>query len=158
MEVVIERLTDLPADALAEMLAESEQDGWRFVRRLAEEWENGSNRFDRPGEGLFAARAGERIIGVCGLNIDPYSAAPDVGRLRRLYVLRGYRRHGAGRKLVRAVIGAAAGTFRSLRVRTESPQATALYERLGFRRVAAGADCSHILELPSLGPPDAARP
>jgi hypothetical protein len=36
MEVEVARLFDLPAAALAPLVAESEQDGWRFVRRLAD--------------------------------------------------------------------------------------------------------------------------
>jgi len=36
--------------------AESERAGYGFVRRLADEWASGANRFGRPGEALFAAR------------------------------------------------------------------------------------------------------
>ena len=41
----------------------SERDGWRFVRRLADVWAAGTNRFDRPGEALFAARVEGSILG-----------------------------------------------------------------------------------------------
>src|SRR5437588_353346 len=51
MDIVITRLAELPSGALASLVAESEQAGWRFVRRLADEWAAGANRFDRPGEG-----------------------------------------------------------------------------------------------------------
>ena len=57
MDIRIERLTDLPLDSLAALVAESEQGGWRFVSRLGEEWAAGGNRFDRPGEALFGAWA-----------------------------------------------------------------------------------------------------
>ena len=53
---MIERLQDLPSDALGALVAESEEAGVRFVRRLLDEWTRGANRFDRPGEALFAAR------------------------------------------------------------------------------------------------------
>jgi GNAT superfamily N-acetyltransferase len=145
--VAIDPVSDLPPDALAPLVAESEREGWRFVCRLADEWAAGTNRFDRPGEALFVARAGGSIIGVCGLNADPYTAEEATGRVRRLYVLRAYRGRGVGRKLVRAVMAAAAGRFRRLRVRTESPEAGRLYERLGFEPVAGDADCTHSLEL-----------
>jgi len=36
--VIIERLGDLPFDRFGPLVAESEQAGWRFLRRLAEEW------------------------------------------------------------------------------------------------------------------------
>jgi GNAT superfamily N-acetyltransferase len=147
MSIAIKRLTSLSPAALAEMLIESERDGWHFVRRLLEEWEDGSNRFDRPGEALFATGDGRRIIGVCGLNRDPYSAEPDVGRVRRLYVLRDYRRQGVGQSLLLAVVGSAAGRFHWLRLRTESLQAAGFYERLGFRAVAGVSHYTHVLEL-----------
>jgi GNAT superfamily N-acetyltransferase len=82
---------------------------------------------------------------VCGLNIDPYVGDDRVGRVRRLYVLAGYRGLGIGSRLVDAVVRAARGRFLSLRMRTESPAAAAFYERLRFRRVEL-PDCTHVLE------------
>ena len=43
--VVIGWLTDLSRARLADMLAESEAAGYRFVRRLVEEWDAGINCF-----------------------------------------------------------------------------------------------------------------
>jgi GNAT superfamily N-acetyltransferase len=149
MAVIIERLADLPPDSLAALVAESERAGERFVRRLADEWATGVNRFDKPGEALFAAGAAGRLVGVCGLNIDPYAADGRVGRIRRLYVLAEFRRLGIGRRLMAAVLAAAQGRFTSVQLRTESPQAAAFYERLGFRRRAGVPDCTHALELES---------
>jgi GNAT superfamily N-acetyltransferase len=137
MDVIIERLPDLPLDSLAPLVVESEQAGWRFVRRLSDEWAAGANRFDQPGEALFAARVGERLIGVCGLNIDPHAADRWVGRVRRLYVLAEFRR------LVEAVLASAQGRFASLRLRTESVEAAAFFEQLGFRRRLGMPDYTH---------------
>jgi ribosomal protein S18 acetylase RimI-like enzyme len=146
MEVVVDPVSVLPLDALAPLLAESEGEGWRFVRRLADEWARGANRFDRPGEALFMAQAGGSIVGVCGLNADPYAADGAVGRVRRLYVLRAYRGRGVGRRLVQAVVAAAAGRFRVLRVRTENSDASRLYERLGFQPLPGAPDSTHLME------------
>lgn len=143
----IERLSDLPTDALDALVVESEHAGWRFVRRLGEEWASGANRFDGPGEALFAALMGGRVIGVCGLNVDPYAAAPSVGRVRHLYVLSACRRLGVGRQLVGEVIESARGRFDTLRLRTQNPAAAQLYEKMGFRRCAGVADCTHVMEL-----------
>lgn len=147
MAVLIERLSDLPSDCFAALVVESEQAGWRCVRRLVEEWANGANRFDRPGEALFAALLGGGVIGVCGLNVDPYAAAQCVGGVRHLYVLSAYRRLGIGRQLVGAVIEAASSRFDKLRVRTGNPAAAQLYERLGKsvftpQRTDGGAESS----------------
>lgn len=143
----IERLDGLPADRLAPLIAESEASGLRFVRRLAEEWESGVNRFDRAGEVLLGALRGRRLLGVCGLNVDPYAGEPHVGRVRHLYVLTAYRRHGVGRQLLGAVIAAAHGRFATLRLSTVNPEAARLYEALGFRRHAGDARCTHVREL-----------
>jgi GNAT superfamily N-acetyltransferase len=143
----IERLNELPVDDLDALVVDSERAGLRFVRRLAEEWTSGANRFDRPGEALFAAWLGERLVGVCGLNVDPYAAEPRVGRVRHLYVLSDARRRGVGERLVAQVIAAARGRFIRLRLSTANPVAARLYERFGFRASAAPVDSTHVIEL-----------
>jgi GNAT superfamily N-acetyltransferase len=157
MDAVVAPLSELPADALAPLLAESQRDGWRFVRRLADDWAAGANRFDRPGELLLGAWAGGALVGVCGLNVDPYAGDDSVGRVRRLYVLRAFRGRGVGRRLVQAVMQAAAGRFRSLRVRTEGATASRLYEGLGFAPARGAPECSHVLVLAALIRADARR-
>ena len=71
MDIRIERLHELPATRLAPLIAESEQAGLRFVSRLAEEWENGSNRFDKPGEALFGALTDSRCTHVLEIAAVP---------------------------------------------------------------------------------------
>jgi GNAT superfamily N-acetyltransferase len=147
MALAIERLTGSPADRVAELVAESERHGLRFIRRLTEDWTSGVNRFDRPGEALFVARLDERIVGVCGLNVDPYAAEPRVGRVRHLYVLSGHRRLGVGRRLVSEVIETARGRFDRLRLRTENPGAAQFYEAIGFRSSGATDNSTHVMVL-----------
>jgi GNAT superfamily N-acetyltransferase len=150
---VIERVIGPLAGALNPLLVESEWEASGFVRRLVDEWAAGTNRFERPGEALFAARLGDRLIGVCGLNVDPYAAAANVGRVRRLYVLTAYRRLGVGRQLVQAVLEASRGRFDVVRLRTTNPAAARLYESLGFRPSSDTADATHVLELGAPAPP-----
>ncbi len=147
MPTRIERLNESPADCLDALIAESEQYGLRFIRRLAEEWTSGANRFDRPGEALFVARIAGQMVGVCGLNVDPYTAKLNVGRVRHLYVRLMYRRLGVGQHLVTEVIKASRGRFDSLHLRTENPAAAQFYERLGFRRCVGVDHCTHVMEL-----------
>ena len=137
------RLRELPAGIDA-LVTESETAGMRLVRRLVDEWRGGSNRFDRPGEALFGAWLGERLVGVCGLNVDPYAGDPGIGRVRHLYVLVAARRHGAARALMAEVLGAARGRFPTLRLSTTNPAAARLYESLGFRPVTE-RECTHVL-------------
>jgi GNAT superfamily N-acetyltransferase len=143
---LIERLRELLPDRVSDLLAESEEAGSRIVRRLVDDFADRTNRFDRPGEALFGASIAGRLVGVCGLNIDPYAGDARVGRVRHLYVLTPLRRHGVGRQLVGRVIATARDRFESLRLRTNNPAAARLYEVLGFRAREA-RDYTHVLDL-----------
>lgn len=153
MTATILRLQVLPLDRFADLVTESEQAGHRFLRRLLEEWDSGVNRFDRPGEALFIASVDDQVLGVCGLNIDPYILQPRVGRVRHLYVSSVHRRRGIGRRLVRELILFARGVFDRLRLRAENEIAAQFYEASGFRRCPGEPDCTHVLELRRLSLP-----
>jgi len=146
--ITLERVRRSPAEALAALIADSEAQGVRFVRRLLDEWNAGVNRFDLPGEALFVAREADAVVGVCGLNVDPYVAlgtGPRVGRVRHLYVLSTRRRLGIGAQLLGEVLRAARGSFDRLRLRTSNPAAAALYARVGFRPAGEEPHSTHII-------------
>jgi GNAT superfamily N-acetyltransferase len=148
MNLVIQAVTQLPLAELALLITESRREGWQNIRRLADDWASGTNRFDRPGEQLLLARIDGQVVGVCGLNVDPYAGDVSIGRVRRLYVVEVHRRHGVGRALVHAVIAAATGQFATLRVRTHDADAAQFYERLGFEPSADSGHCTHQMVLP----------
>ena len=79
---IIAPVDELPLNRFAELLAESEDSGYRFLRRVVDEWESGANRFSRPDEALLIAELRGRWVGVCGLSIDPYLEDHRVGRVR----------------------------------------------------------------------------
>ncbi|PYQ08037.1 MAG: GNAT family N-acetyltransferase [Acidobacteria bacterium] len=135
MEII--ELRTLP-DEIGVLLSESERSGFRFLRRLVTEWESGRNRFDGRGEGLFGARVSGRLVGICGLNIDPYENDMAVGRIRRLYVLDAYRRMGVGRSLIEHVACFARLNFRQLQLRSDTA-AVRFYEHLGFQAIVSGS-------------------
>lgn len=140
------RVTSLP-DGFEQLLAESVTEGFGHLVRLEAGWADHTNRFDRRGEALFAAFVGDRLAGICGLNRDPYSTEPDLGRIRHLYVSPSQRRTGVGRSLVAHALMAAAGHFDALCLRIPDSDAAAFYEALGF--VAVSSDtATHRLELP----------
>jgi GNAT superfamily N-acetyltransferase len=141
-----ERLHDPTSSDLGVLVTESEAAGMRLVRRLLDEWRDGSNRFDRPGEVLFGAWLDAELVGVGGLNIDPYAGDPRVGRVRHLYVLVAARRLGVASALMAEIISAARGRFQTLRLSTTNPAAGRLYESLGFRPVNQ-PHCTHVLSL-----------
>jgi len=141
-----DRLHDLTSPDVSVLVAESEHAGLRLVRRLVDEWRDGTNRFDRAGEALFGAWVDGRLVGVCGLNVDPYARDPKVGRVRHLYVLVDSRRLGVARALMAETLAAARGRFPTLRLSTSNPAAAKLYESLGFHPVTED-HCTHLLSL-----------
>jgi GNAT superfamily N-acetyltransferase len=143
--IMVASITDLELDSLDELRAESSREGFRFIERLCEEWASGSNRFNAPGEALFAAISNGQVVGTCGLNRDPYASDPRIGRVRRLYVAPAQRRHGVGRALLETVVTHARRHFSLLRVRSEA--ASEFYTAQGFRRIASDKDVTHVLEL-----------
>jgi GNAT superfamily N-acetyltransferase len=150
--IAIERIDSLPIDRLGALATEAEATGFHGLSRLLSEWQAGRNRFDQPGEALFIATDNGRVVGVCGLNRDPYLGDPTVGRIRHLYVAVGYRRKRIGSRLVGGIVGAARGHFARLRLRTDNPDADAFHLCLGFLPVTGEPACSHQLVL--FGDPD----
>lgn len=132
--LTISRLISLP-QTLAAMEREAVSEGFGLITRLRQEWESGANRFDREGEALLGAFRADRLVGIGGLNRDPYMSDPRAGRLRHLYVLKDARRAGIGRILVECILGHATGNFDAVRLWTD--RAATFYDRLGFERVDA---------------------
>jgi GNAT superfamily N-acetyltransferase len=145
--VAIERIDALPIDQLSALVEEATAMGFPALTRLVSEYQTGRNRFEQPGEAIFVAMSVVRIVGVCGLNRDPYLRNPKVGRVRHLYVASDYRRKAIGSRLVQAVIVEAMASFGCLRLRTGSPVADAFYRSLGFVSVESEPECTHQLQL-----------
>lgn len=146
-KMIIQEVTDLVTADLNEILNESTERGFRHILRLIHDYNDGINRFQLDNEALFDCRIDHRVIGVCGLNQDPFSNKKDIGRIRRLYVLEEFRRHGVGRRLVEAVIHKARGHYSKLVLRTDNPRAGKFYIRLGFKEVQNDARITHELDL-----------
>jgi GNAT superfamily N-acetyltransferase len=142
----ITRVSEFDVTALDALCAESVAEGYKIVVRLCDEWHSGVNRFGAVGEALFVAQSSTGILGVCGLNRDPYIDDASIGRVRHLYVRPSYRRQGIGRALVKAVMDAASIHFRTLRLRT-TPAAESFYRVLGFQGITSGNEPTFILEL-----------
>jgi GNAT superfamily N-acetyltransferase len=122
--------SDLPR--LQPLVAASEREGFRFVRRLYDEYIAGVACFDAPGECLLGIFAGDALIAVGGITRDPYVDSPDVGRVRHVYVLPSHRRLRVGAGLIGALEQRAESAFVLLRLRTDTLEATRFYEELGY--------------------------
>ena len=129
------RISDWPADAMVSLLRESEAEGFRFLRRLHDDWMSGTNRFAGPGEALFGVLAEDRLLAVGGIN----RAAPDCGRLRRFYVIHAARRRGVGRHILQF----AASHYSRVVLRTDTDQAARFYLALGFTPLTHDPQVTH---------------
>lgn len=114
--------------------SESLAQHFNMLRRLAENWQSGKNRFSAPGEKLLGAFVGGQLVGVCGLNIDPFSTQLRTGRIRHLYISDAFRRRKIGQQLLVAVITHSGTWFDFLNTHAP-PSAWPFYESLGFRPV-----------------------
>jgi len=132
--LAIAQLTALPPK-LIDLEHEASKQGFNFLHRLIDDWRTGSNRFDKPGERLLVAADAGNIVGIGGLNVDPYKPIGDTARLRHLYVANDFRHRGIGEALVCALLEEAALTFRVVRLATDTEAAAAFYTRLGFSAI-----------------------
>lgn len=134
-----------PPDLTA-LLSPSLDERHGLVLRTLDEWADGTNRFDEPGEVFYVASIAENTVGICGLNIDPFIDEPKVGRIRHLYVHPDFRRREIGRSLVNACLSDAGRSFDRVRLRTFEPVAAGFFESIGFLRTREPA-ATHSLEL-----------
>jgi len=132
-ELAICQISVLPPDILV-LEAEAVAEGFRFLTRLVADWKNGSNRFDQPGECLLGVLRDGQLIAIGGLSYDPY-AGPDIGRLRRVYVVRAARGQNVGKALVQQLLAYAAQRFGVVRLSTDTPEGAAFYLRCGFQPI-----------------------
>lgn len=131
-----------PIDVL---LDESEREGFAFLRRLIVDWNSGKNRFDSSGETLLLAIENENVVGVGGLNIDPYANDAKVGRIRHVYVAKNHRRCAIGRRLVVELLKLAKVSFREVLLNTDTVEGDLFYSSLGFTALPDDARNSHFV-------------
>jgi GNAT superfamily N-acetyltransferase len=147
VESVILPITELSADELQPLLDESLSEGYRFVQTLLDEYLLGTNRFDTPGAALLGVYVQAQMIAIGGVHQDPYLQRADVGRVRHVYVLNDYRRHGVGKLLLDALVEQARSHFTLLTLRTNMQAAAAFYEAIGFSSEPHVLNATHWLEL-----------
>ena len=124
--------------------AESVALNFNMLRRLEENWQRGENRFNAPGEKLLGAFLDGRLVGICGLNRDPFSLQPRAGRIRHLYISEKCRGLGIGRQLLAVVMADASIWFDFLNI--HAPRAAwPFYQRSGFSPVEDEPRVTHRL-------------
>lgn len=133
MPMNMKAIDDLKQVEISKLVEESEAEGYRFLRRLVNQYEDGTNTFNKAGEVLYGVwdPTGE-LVAIGGLNRDPYSDKSGVGRLRRFYISEHARRQGIGTNLLQEIVEYGKGHFNELVVRTDSSIADAFYRANGF--------------------------
>lgn len=124
------------------------KEGHLFVDKTLVDWNSGKNRFSKNGECFLLAYENSRLIGCCGVNVDPYLKEETVGRLRHLYVDPNYRRIGIGGKLVAECLKAAKPHFSAIRLRANSINLDSheFYRNVGFSESTKDCFETHVLE------------
>lgn len=143
----IEPINELDLDAIAPLMVSSEREQFNFVRRLVNDWQSEINRFARPSEQLFVAKVASQVIGIGGLNVDPYQRNVRIGRIRHLYVLPEQRRRGVAGNLVQHILEFARGRFDQITLRTDTDVGSKFYESLGFEPTHDSESASHVFVL-----------
>lgn len=146
-QIDIVRISELPSELINHLAEESLPQGFRFVERLIREYRSGLNCFDEPGEVLLTASVQGTVVGIGGLNRDPYFNDPNIGRLRHLYVESVWRRCGIGHLLVAQLIYEANQHYQLLTLRTDTQAADAFYQKLGFKTHPNWKHTTHHLQL-----------
>ena len=146
-EITVRPVEILTLSDLGLLLDESLTEGYGFVQTLWDDYESRKNRFDAGGAILLGAFDDGHLVGVGGVQSDPYLKRADVGRIRHVYVLHAYRRRRVGKRLLEALIEYAHGHFSLLTLRTQTETAAAFYEAIGFDNQPIFPEATHFLRL-----------
>lgn len=148
MTFKVQRIEDLKKVDVSRLITESEEEGYRFLTRLVQDYEDGSNTFNQDGEALYGAWDGlDNLVAIGGINRNPYTDNKDEARLRRFYTLGEARRKGVGSQLLSELMEHAKGTFSKVTCRTESAKADKFYRANGFEETHDTPDTTHVLKL-----------
>ncbi|MDN7246685.1 GNAT family N-acetyltransferase [Planococcus shenhongbingii] len=148
MTINVEEIEDLKTVDVSKLVEESEAEGYRFLKRLVSQYEDGTNTFNQAGEALYGVWDQHgHLIAIGGLNRDPYSNKEGVGRLRRFYISPNSRRQGIGTLLLKKIINHGRDHFKEIVVRTDSAAADAFYRANGFSADLGLPEATHGLTL-----------
>lgn len=144
----IKRIENLLAIDLAHLVKESKEEGFRFLERLIDEYKDGTNSFNKPGEFLYGVYNTHGIVvAIGGLTINPFTEDQSIGRLRRFYVAADYRRKGVGALLLNEIISNAKRYYHVLVLHTDTVRADRFYTFSGFCKEGKFKNSTHYLYL-----------
>jgi GNAT superfamily N-acetyltransferase len=130
--MIIRPLAATDLTTLESLAAAAEHEGFRFLTRFVRDLRASAAALDTAREFFLGAVIDDRVVGVGGVTPDPYVDDPATGRIRHLYVAGSSRRRGVGAALMRALEARACQQYDRLRLRTDTRDGAAFYERLGY--------------------------
>ncbi|PEY25750.1 GNAT family N-acetyltransferase [Bacillus anthracis] len=132
IDIRIQQIKDLMIYEHDHLVQESKEEGFNFLIKLISEYENKINTFNKTGECLYGIFQGKKLIGIVGLNEDPYTENNKIGRLRRFYIAKDYCRIGLGKLLLNQLLSHAEKYFKVVVLHTDTKQGDAFYNANGF--------------------------
>ncbi|HDR6277959.1 MULTISPECIES: GNAT family N-acetyltransferase [Bacillus cereus group] len=139
----IQQIENLMKYEFKYLVQESKEEGFNFLKKLINEYENELNTFNKSGECLYGIFQGEKLIGIGGLNVDPYTENNKIGRLRRFYIAKDYRRIGLGKLLLNKLLSHAEKYFKVVVLHTDTKQGDVFYTANGFVKREVYEGTSH---------------
>ena len=139
----IQQIENLMKYEFKYLVQESKEEGFNFLKKLINEYENELNTFNKSGECLYGIFQGEKLIGIGGLNADPYTENNKIGRLRRFYIAKDYRRIGLGKLLLNKLLSHAEKYFKVVVLHTDTKQGDVFYTANGFVKREVYKGSSH---------------
>jgi len=139
VNILIQQVDQLPAQ-IQDLAVVAEKEGFHFIQRLVDEFQQGSNRFNRHGEFLLVAFDGDKLVACGGLNIQisedgdtkqNKETQHKIGRVRRFYVLPEYRNTGLGKSLLLELEKRAKSNFSALCLSSEK-DAAPFYQKQNY--------------------------
>jgi ATP diphosphatase len=137
----VEPVSETPPAGFEALRHEARAAGYNMLERLAGEWTAQERQFNRTGEALFAAYAGNYLVGIGGMTEDP--ADSTTLRMRRFYVAKDFRRRGVARQLALCLLNRSEIAGRSIVVNAATGS-EAFWEALGFAPDRGGGH-THIM-------------
>lgn len=141
----IVRLSEVLPDDLPALQDEAAAEGYRFVEGILEEWDAGRYQAGDERNTLLAVYREGVLAAIGAVTPDPYDPAPDLLRIRHVYVRPANRREGVGRVLASALIQQGLALAPRLSLNAADAGASTFWEAMGFQRDSSGTRRSHLL-------------
>jgi GNAT superfamily N-acetyltransferase len=142
-DIHTQQIENLMEYEFSHLVQDSKEEGFNFIIKLINEYKNKINVFNKTGECLYGIFQEDTLIGVGGLNEDPYTEDNKIGRLRRFYISRDYRRIGLGNVLLNQLLCHAEKYFEVIVLHTDTKQGNAFYTANGFVKGGLYKGSSH---------------